>query len=1133
MVTEGSNEQLIEKDGGIDPALTYTALRKKAIELVQEYCGDIWTDFNLHDPGVTILESLCFAISDLAYRTNFPIEDILADKGGKIDRKKNHFFTPGQVFSTNPVSISDFRKIIIDQEPHLHNFWLQQGDAGKSIPYLRGLYKVILQLNEEEEIAGESKSSDIKKIKQSVLSNVKKWLLRNRNIGEDYIYDGHQIADQKIDDSVHPIDEDQQSPLLLKKHKIDISAEIEIQPSQLPEEILAEIYHVLRNYLNPGLQFYTKNELEIEGLSTQEIYNGPTLMNGFINQEDLDKNRCLKIDPNDMVKEIAAVSGVLVVRNLNIIDQGSEKVKKANPHDKTCYISENEFPCLEVDKKDLKISIYINDEKITIKPSLFESLFKKKDDLRKRKYLATLSKENERGTYKPLNENERFLQLGQYRNISDYFSIQHLFPHIYRLTDELENQDNSFLSSDKAKVKQLKAYLMLFEQLLANYLSQLANIETLLSAPDNDEIIKSYFSQPLFTVPGSNYILKALIQPDEALLLKDWEDRKKNNPGDYGDTKNEYFKFLNNELENPESAIERKSRVIDQMLARFNIYPGKYPVESFVRLYCPEINYNESIALLQWKSAMLKDIPLITKNRNQGMDYSQVKPGTVTIGKKTEILLGGFELKMNCLLFIVDSDKFSANPTSFIIKQKRKSLTEHFDKHAIKTHGHAREKPAGAGSLVFKKLPLSFLKDGLNITNYRITQNGNGYQLEYTRGDEKNTWEFADKKKATDALNNFIKQLRDFNLRSEGFHLVEHILLRYRRGYKKFGFRLLDANGHVIAKQIDWVTYEEREQILKQITEIATRVKAVLENGIEKARADFEVSMSNYENCRSALKKAKIKYDDALLNYKRSDAKIAEAKADLENAKTELDNIKNVFEQEVVNFGKAKTGFEKAEAVYEKDKKNYEESKVNFITGIATELSKFCLISAGHHDKETGESPQLINPYMLVYNYNKHKKEEKEKTIVLENTLKLAQHKDKNAETILDETVKLFQQVLDDFQHRSLPDKYAGFPALQSVINLTNGREIVEDFFNLRMTVVLPAWTARFQNKIFRSYVMKLFIDNSPAHMRLHFKWLGIKEMDDFEILFFKWLNAINDNTTGARTIADELILKIYDADMY
>ena len=58
--------------------LSFKGLRELGIAHCQALASDLWTDFNLHDPGLTILETLCYALTDLGYRTNFPIEDLVA-----------------------------------------------------------------------------------------------------------------------------------------------------------------------------------------------------------------------------------------------------------------------------------------------------------------------------------------------------------------------------------------------------------------------------------------------------------------------------------------------------------------------------------------------------------------------------------------------------------------------------------------------------------------------------------------------------------------------------------------------------------------------------------------------------------------------------------------------------------------------------------------------------------------------------------------------------------------------------------------------------------------------------------------------------------------------------------------------
>ncbi len=42
------------------PVPDFSSLRQEGIALVQALSGGTWTDYNLHDPGVTILEALCY-----------------------------------------------------------------------------------------------------------------------------------------------------------------------------------------------------------------------------------------------------------------------------------------------------------------------------------------------------------------------------------------------------------------------------------------------------------------------------------------------------------------------------------------------------------------------------------------------------------------------------------------------------------------------------------------------------------------------------------------------------------------------------------------------------------------------------------------------------------------------------------------------------------------------------------------------------------------------------------------------------------------------------------------------------------------------------------------------------------------
>ena len=96
--------------------MDYDALRKLGIAKAQELAGKVWTDYNTHDPGITMLEALSFMITDLGHRVNFDIKDLLAKHPFDQDIDLKNFYTACHILPNCPVTFNDFRKLIIDTE---------------------------------------------------------------------------------------------------------------------------------------------------------------------------------------------------------------------------------------------------------------------------------------------------------------------------------------------------------------------------------------------------------------------------------------------------------------------------------------------------------------------------------------------------------------------------------------------------------------------------------------------------------------------------------------------------------------------------------------------------------------------------------------------------------------------------------------------------------------------------------------------------------------------------------------------------------------------------------------------------------------------------------------------------------
>ena len=43
-------------------------LREEGLKIVREVAAETWTDHNYHDPGITLYESSCYALTEMALR---------------------------------------------------------------------------------------------------------------------------------------------------------------------------------------------------------------------------------------------------------------------------------------------------------------------------------------------------------------------------------------------------------------------------------------------------------------------------------------------------------------------------------------------------------------------------------------------------------------------------------------------------------------------------------------------------------------------------------------------------------------------------------------------------------------------------------------------------------------------------------------------------------------------------------------------------------------------------------------------------------------------------------------------------------------------------------------------------------
>ena len=101
----------LDADSSEQPIADYFFLRKKGIQYLEQLTGSIWSDFNAHDPGITILEQLCYALSDLSYRSAYELPDLLCQQG---EDAYTSLYKPTEILPIAPLTLSDLRKYLID-----------------------------------------------------------------------------------------------------------------------------------------------------------------------------------------------------------------------------------------------------------------------------------------------------------------------------------------------------------------------------------------------------------------------------------------------------------------------------------------------------------------------------------------------------------------------------------------------------------------------------------------------------------------------------------------------------------------------------------------------------------------------------------------------------------------------------------------------------------------------------------------------------------------------------------------------------------------------------------------------------------------------------------------------------------
>ncbi|AXG69256.1 hypothetical protein KORDIASMS9_01476 [Kordia sp. SMS9] len=413
--------------------LDFEALKAAGLAYIQEHSDKAWTNLNPSDPGVTILEQLCYAFTELGYCANFSIKDILTAKNGDLT-VENQFYLPQNILTTSSITVNDYIKFIIDEVPSVKNVVILP--ISLTFPFVNGIYQVYLLLDPNY-----SNPSVI----DAPISETLSVLNSRRNLGELFL-----------------------QPQLLSPKEYTVSGTLELQSGYDFNSVLPEIMQSINNYIFPEVTQTGYDMLKVSGEKTNAIFNGPSLKNGWIPSESIQPKRNT-IYPFEITQLIKNIDGVQTVSGISFT------YKNAPKNSATCEQYEIlTFSVLPKQSKDTDstdtsgFSISMQGKKLntSLKTSLLDELANMQQPSSQINEVASVQIAPKVPT-------------GKYRDITSYYSIQHTFPEAYAVG--LNAVNDSMPAYQIAQSRQLKGYLSLFDQMLSNQFAQLANIDKLFS----------------------------------------------------------------------------------------------------------------------------------------------------------------------------------------------------------------------------------------------------------------------------------------------------------------------------------------------------------------------------------------------------------------------------------------------------------------------------------------------------------------------------------------------------------------------------------------------------------------------------------------------------------------------------
>jgi len=719
----------------------FLELKKRGLEHIQDLSGELWTDYNHHDPGITILEQVCYALTETAYQEDLDISDLLTEKTAEEpDYESLGLFLPNLSFSMHALKPADYSRMFYDKIDGVVNAWLEpvtsKVEAG-------GLYHLYLNIIDND-------AYKTPNVRTRIVNEAIDIYNSNRNLGEDL-------------DSI----------TILEYKDVNVKTKIILDTVRNPAEVMAEIILKIEECVTPRMQFVPLDKLQQDGYSQDRIFEGPRLINGIIPVNTY-KKKPGSVDSNEVSEYILRVPDVDSVRSLYFMTEGDKFSRITIEKNK---ILRYNFDIINV-MDNIEIYQKGSGRKMIVDPELLDRHYRiMRTALRRTLPVKNLDLKPAQNQ-KPVNEP------------APYYSIQHDFPTIYGINKYGVPSHESDIR--KAQALQLKAYLYFFEQILADGMELPRSLKSLFSTKSG---AKSY---PFTFLDESNIPGITKLYDDIGSGVETFRDKlvKMHNQYDnYTDRKSRAIDYM--------ISLYGESCSL-YSVSQFNYYYSDTSYKTVLLELkqqfldsIADLNYNRSGAFNYLK--LSGDTDLKQYDNVSGMEKkARLLLGITRKDRNTRerSCRSGFELyglKLKSTSSIEHADCYSDNSKGeglIEINYNSRGAELYFSSVNFledMTLGEEECTELLKETRIFIDgvLDDELLKSGISLKNYRvgqITSEGVFQVLLKSRYKSENVWRklgnVSNAKKACDLVLAHLQRFRELSIMSEDFLVLEHILLR-------------------------------------------------------------------------------------------------------------------------------------------------------------------------------------------------------------------------------------------------------------------------------------------------------------------------------------------------------------------